>query len=350
MLDTLVSPRVVVDDDPRLFAAAAAEHGWGDGLPLVPPTPELVAEYVVASGLAAQHVIAVLPPRNAECTVERLAVNAAMTLCPPDAMPLLVAALEAMAEPAFALHALNATTGSVVPALIVNGPIARNLEIPSGAGCLGGVAGPAPAIGRALRLVMRNVAGQLIGETSQSVFGQPGRVTGIVFAEWEERSPWAPFAERRGVPGDAVTVYGAMGTANICDLVADTGQGLLEIIGKSLAYPAANGFLTSSAFSETLVAVNPRWADLIARDVPEMVEVQALIWKHASLPLDWWPAAYHQPFEKAGRILPGGRVPLVPSPEDVFVLVAGGEGNLHAAALHSWGDTRTTTRPVGHDG
>lgn len=348
MSDSLVSARIVVDDDPRAFARLAVERGWGDGLPLVPPTPELVAEYVEASGLPAQHVIAVLPPRNANCTVERLAINAAMTLAPVEAMPLMTAALEAMADPAFALHALNATTGSVVPALIVNGPVARQLDIPAGAGCLGGVAGAAPAIGRALRLVMRNIAGQLIGVTSQSVYGQPGRVAGIVFAEWEEMSPWAPFAERRGVSGNAVTVYGAMGTTNICDLVADTGAGLLEIIGKSLAYPAANGFLTSSAFSETLVAVNPVWAKLIARDIPDVAEVQALLWKHATLPLDWWPEPYHEPFEKAGRILPGGTVPLVSSAEHVFVLVAGGEGNLHAAALHSWGDTRTTTRPVSH--
>lgn len=350
MSETLVSPRVMADDDPREFARLAADKGWGDGLPLVPPTPALVEEYVAAAGLPAQHVIATLPPRNADCTVERLAINAAMTLAPVESMPLLVAALEAMADPAFALHALNATTGSVVPAVIVNGPVRTALDIPMGAGCLGGVAGSAPAIGRALRLVMRNVAGQLIGVTSQSVYGQPGRVAGIVFAEWEERSPWEPLAQRRGVPGDAVTVYGAMGTANICDLVASTGPGLLEIIGKSLAYPAANGFLTSSAFSETLVAINPVWAELIHRDVPDIAEVQETLWRHARLPLDWWPEPYHAPFEKAGRIGSDGYVPLVPSPDDVFVMVAGGEGNLHAAALHSWGDTRTTTRAVAHVG
>jgi hypothetical protein len=346
MSEALTSPRLTVDDDPRAFNAFAMERGWGDGLPLVPPTPALVEKYISASGLASDHVIAALPPRNADCTVERLAINAAMTLAPPAAMPLMVAALDAMADPGFALHALNATTGSVVPAVVVNGPIRRGLELPMGAGLLGGVAGSAPAIGRALRLVMRNVAGQLIGVTSQSVFGQPGRVAGIVFAEWEERSPWAPFAERRGVPGDAVTVYGAMGTANICDLVADTGSLLLEIIGKSLAYPAANGFLTSSAFSETMVVINPVWAELIARDVPDIAEVQQQIWTHARRPLDTWAEPYHAPFEKAGRVLPGGLVPLVPSPEDVFVVVGGGEGNLHAAALHSWGDTRTTTRGV----
>ena len=122
------------------------------------------------------------------------------------------------------LHALNATTGSVVEALVVNGSARHTLGLPMGAGCLGGVAGHAPAIGRALRLVLRNVAGQHVGVTSQSVWGQPGRVAGIVFGEWEERSPWAPLAERRGVAGDAVTVIGAMGTMNICDPLASTAD------------------------------------------------------------------------------------------------------------------------------
>jgi hypothetical protein len=208
------------------------------------------------------------------------------------------------------------------------------------------VAGPAPAIGRAIRLVMRNVAGQRIGVTSQSVYGTPGRVSGIVFGEWEERSPWPPMAERRGVPGDAVTVYGAMGTTNICDVVAYEGHTLLELIGKSCAYPGANGFLTSSAFSEMLVCINPIWADLIAREVPDAADVQHHLWEHAALPLDWWPAAYHPSLEAAGRVRADGRVHLVQSPADMLFCVAGGLGNLHAAALHSWGATVAQTQPI----
>lgn len=344
----LTSARVTVDDDPREFTRWATEQGWGDGLPLILPTPDLVAEFVAATGQPGDHVIAHLPPLRDVCTVEKLAINAAMAGADPEAMPLLIAGIEAMAEPAFNLAALNATTGSVVPALIVNGPIRDRLSVPYEAGCFGGQAGPAPAIGRALRLVMRNVAGQVIGLTSQSVFGQPGRVTGIVVGEWEERSPWEPFALRRaGVAGDAVSVYGAMGTTNICDLVADTGHLLLEIIGKSIASPGSNGFLTSSAFSETLVAVNPAWAELIARDVPSILDVQQIIWDHAARHIDEWAPQYRPSIEAAGRIRADGRVHLVQSPDDMFVIVCGGLGNLHAVALPSWGDTVTQTKAIG---
>lgn len=321
-------------------------QGWGDGLPLIPPTEARVQDFLVAGGRFPDELVAILPPLRAECTVEKIAVNAVMAGCAGDAMPLLCAAIEAMADPKFDLAGLNATTGSVVPAIIVNGPVRHALDIPCQAGCLGGVAGPAPAIGRAIRLIMRNVAGQLIDATSQSVYGTPGRVAGIVFGEWEERSPWAPLAERRGIAGDAVTVYGAMGTANICDVVADSAEGFLDIIAKSMAYPGANGFLTSSAFSETLCVINPVWAEVIAKAYPDMADVQAYLWDRCALPIDWWRPEYRAPIEALGRIGADGRVHLTPTPDDVIVMVAGGLGGLHAAMLHSWGTCLTVTRPI----
>ncbi|NKY58949.1 hypothetical protein HGA15_22925 [Nocardia flavorosea] len=328
------------------FSRYARTAGWSDGLPLIPPTPERVHEFLAAVDGDPDEVVAELPPSGAPCTLAGLAANAVMAGAPPASLPLLRSALAAMAEPAFDLHALNATTGSVVPAVVVNGKVRHELEIPFGPGCLGGADGGAPSIGRALRLTMRNIAGQRVGVTSQSVYGTPGRVAGIVFGEWEERSPWAPLAERRGVPGDAVTVYGAMGTVNICDIAASTGSELLEIIGKSMAYPGANGFLTSTVFSEVMVAVNPVWADIIGREFPDITDVAARLWNHAALPLDQFPSTHRGPIEALGRVDHQGLVHLADSPDDVIVLTAGGLGGLHAAVLHSWGATRSQTRAV----
>ena len=172
----LTSARLdVADDDVVAFTKLATDAGWGDGLPLVPPTPDLVGGHVAASGRPADHLLAELPPRQGACTVEKLAVNAVMAGAPAAAMPLMCAAVDAMADPEFDLFALNTTTSCVVPALFVNGPARHELDIPYAAGCFGGQAGPAPAIGRALRLVMRNVGGQVVGVSSKSVFGQPGR-------------------------------------------------------------------------------------------------------------------------------------------------------------------------------
>ncbi|HUA31463.1 MAG TPA: hypothetical protein VMC03_21455 [Streptosporangiaceae bacterium] len=188
-VDWLTSERHQADDEVVRFTRWATERGWGDGLPLVPPTEARVRAFLARSGRFPDEVVAELPPLRGECTAEKIAINAVMAGAEPAAMPLIIAAVEAMARPEFNLAALNATTGSVVPAVIVNGPVRDELGIPYEVSCAGGAGGGAPSVGRAIRLVMRNLAGQEAGVTSQSVFGTPGRVAGIVFGEWEEVSP-----------------------------------------------------------------------------------------------------------------------------------------------------------------
>jgi hypothetical protein len=344
-IDWLASPVLEVDDDAVAFTKLATDAGWGDGLPLVPPTEERVRAYAAASGRFPDECLAELPPRGGRCTVEKLAINAVLAGAPAASMKLLCAATQAMADPEFNLFALNTTTCCVVPGVFVNGPSRDALGIPYGPGCFGGAAGPAPAIGRALRLVMRNVGGQVVGLSSKSVFGQPGRVTGIVVGEWEERSPWAPLAERRGVAGDAVTVHGVTGTIDVADTVAQNGVDLLEIIGKSLAFPGTNAFIAGHHGAEILLAIAPPWADLVASAYPTLEDVQQKLWEHAALPVGWWPEAHRRQHAAHGRIDARGLVHLVESPEHLLVLCCGGLGNLHALACHSFGPTRAVTRP-----
>ncbi len=343
-LDWLVSERIEVDDDPVEFTKLATDAGWGDGLPLIPPTEARVREHVAASGRFPDELIAELPPRNGRATVEKVAINAVMAGAPAESMPLLLASIEAMSDPLFNLFALNTTTCCVVPAIIVNGPVRHELKLPMGPGCFGGEAGNGASIGRASRLVMRNIGGQKVGLTSKSVFGQPGRVSGICVAEWEERSPWSPFAERRGATGDAVTVHGATGTIDVADIVADNGVDLLEVIGKSLAFVGTNAFIGAHHGAEIMVAIAPPWAELVAQAYPDIADVQERLYAHAKLPVSWWPAVHRRRAEENGRVGAAGDVHLVESPEHMLVIVNGGLGNLHALALHSFGPTRAVTR------
>jgi hypothetical protein len=343
----LTSKRYEVDSDITRFGELAAERGWGDGLPLVPPTPDRVERYVLASGLEPDTVLAQIPPLRGDCTVERLAVNAVMAGAPAETMPLLVAAVEALADPDFDLAALNATTAAVVPALIVNGPIRHRLGVSFGASCVGGADGSNASIGRALRLVMRNVGGLRAGSTTRSTFGQPGRTTGIVFGEWEERSPWAPLAERRGVSGDAVTVYGAMGTMNIIDLESDTADLLLLQIGRALANPGSNGFFSRIAFAEIVVGINPLWAEIIGRQYPDIADVEYRIWDAAALPLELWPPIRQEAFIEAGRVSADGRVHLMREGNiRLLIMVCGGLGGHHAVGLHDFGSSSAITKAV----
>ena len=346
-IDWLASPRHEADLDIANFTAFAMEKGWGDGLPLVPPTETRVRTFLAANNRYPDEVIALLPPMRAECTIEKIVINAVMAGALPESLPLLIAAIEAIADPDFELYGMNATTASVAPALFINGPVRDRLGIPYKHGCFGGAAGGAPAIGRALRLIMRNVAGQVVGLTSQSTFGSPARVTGLVVGEWEERSPWAPLAERRGVKGDAVTTFGAMGTMNILDTTSQKPAEFLEMIGKSLAYPGANGFSPAVPFCEVLVALNPICAEIVGREMKQIEDVQEVLWRNASLPADWLEHLHREQLEEQGRIRPDGRIYLTPEPKDVVVIVCGGTGGLHAAAVHSFGTSLTQTRAIG---
>ena len=345
----LASDRIQTDDDPAAFAKFATDAGWGDGLPLIPPTEGRVRDFVAASGRFPDTFLGVLPPRDGRCTVEKLAINAVMAGAPAESMPLLCAAIEACVDPELDLFSLNTTTSAVAPGLFVNGPVRHALELPMEAGCFGGVAGTAPGIGRALRLVMRNVGGQKIGENSKSVLGQPARVTGIVVAEWEERSPWAPLAERRGVPGDAVTVYGCIGTMDIADVAADDAASLVELIGKSLAVPGTNAYVSHWG-AETMLCLPPPWADRIAAEYPTIEDVQQVLWEAAAHPIDFFPRPHRVWLEERGRVDADGVAHLVERPDEIIVMVAGGLGNLHAMGLHNFGPTRAVTRPITTEG
>ncbi|WP_206046852.1 hypothetical protein [Mangrovimicrobium sediminis] len=345
-IDWLSSQKHEVEvDDVMAFTEEATARGWGDGLPLIPPTEARVRQFLSKNNRYADEVICTLPPADGECTVEKIAINAVMAGASAESLPLLIAALEAMGDPDFELFGLNTTTAPVLPLTVVNGPVRERLDIPYRHGCLGGARTQAVAIGRALRLVIRNVAGQEANVTSQTTFGSPGRIGGILFGEWEERSPWAPFAERRGVQGDAVSVYGTMGTMNIIDTTSTRGPEFLEMIGKSLGYPGANGYSPAMPFAEMMVAINPVWAEIIHRDVPSLEDVQEIIWTNTGIDADRLLPKHREQLEAQDRII-GGRAYVSVEPKDVLIVCCGGTGGLHATGFHSFGSCITQTRAI----
>lgn len=345
-VDWLASRRHETDLDVESFTDLAMERGWGDGLPLVPPTDARVRTFLSRNDRYPDEVIAHLPPMRAECTVEKIAINAVMAGAPAQSLELIIAALTAVADPDFELYGVNATTAPVFPAFIVNGPIRDKLGIPYSYSCFGGAATSAVAVGRAIRLIMRNVAGQIAGETTQSTFGSPARISGLLAGEWEEKSPWAPLAERRGVKGDALTSFGAMGTMNILDTTSHKAVHFLEMIGKSLAYPGSNPFSPAVPYGEAMVALNPICAEIVGREMPNIEDVQDCLWRFAGVPADFLQALHREQLEAQGRVREDGRVYLTPEPKDILVFVCGGLGGLHATGFHSFGTSIAQTKPI----
>ena len=213
----------------------AFERGWSDGLPVVPPTEKRVLAMLDGTTRAPDDIVAVVPPDMAECSVEKVAINAVMAGCKPEYLPVVLAALEAACTDEFNVHGLLATTMPAGPVLIVNGPIRRALGMSSGINVLGQGNRANSTIGRALQLVIRNVGGGRPGEVDRATFGNPGKL-GFCFAEDEEGSPWQPLSVDLGMPRGAntVTLFPGEGPRSIVDQLSRDPESLARTLAVNL--------------------------------------------------------------------------------------------------------------------
>lgn len=335
----LTTPALEIQRDPEALYALSIAEGWGDGVPLLPPTDARIEALLDATPRPADDVIGRLPPRHGSATIELAAVNAAMAGCQAEAFPLVIAALGAIVQPEFNAVAVTTTTSSVFPLLIVNGPTRSALQIDYQAGCFGGAAGRGSmTIGRAVSLCLRNIGGQRVGATSRSVFGQAARF-GQCLGEWEERSPWPSLAVQRGFAThqEVVTVHASKGNFPVADTNNDDPRDLTYMLAKSIAYPMSNYYLELTGdCGQVVVAINPLWAERLADAFPHVESFQQYLWEHAWQPIDLWRPANRAVLHKKRRVDSQGRVYLVERPEQLVPIVCGGLGGLHAMFLPSW--------------
>src|ERR1700751_4983880 len=195
---------------------AMYEHGWSDGLPLVPPTEERVLRMLDGTSRDPQEVLGLVPPDLAPATVEKIAVDAVMAGGKQEYLPVELGAVEGGLEEQFAMHGVVATTMFVGPVVVVNGPIRRRIGMNAKGNALGQGNRANAAIGRALQLVIRNIGEGRPQEVDRATLGNPGKYT-YCFAEDEEGSSWEPLSVERGLgPGQsAVTVFAGYGLQGI---------------------------------------------------------------------------------------------------------------------------------------
>jgi len=200
---------------------ACYERGWSDGMPVVPPTEERVLEMLDGTRRSPSEVIGKIPPNFAECTVEKVAINAVMAGCRPEYMPVVLTAVETALTPVFGLHGVLATTNACTPVVMVNGPIARVIGMNSKGNVFGQGNRANAAIGRTLQLVVRNVGGGRPGEIDRSVFGSPAKYS-FCFAEDEDDPRWESYAVSLGYPATAstVTIFPGDGISQIIDHIS----------------------------------------------------------------------------------------------------------------------------------
>src|SRR5262245_18333129 len=298
---------------------------WCDGLPFVAPTRERVDGMLAGARADGGESLGLMPPLWRECTIEKLAVNAVMAGADPAYFPVIVAAIEAILDPAFNLYGVQATTHPVAPLVIVSGPIARAIGMHAGSGLFGPGFRANATIGRAVRLVLLNVGGAWPGEHDMATQGSPAKFS-YAIAEREDATPWEPVHAGLGFAAgeSVVTVYGGEPPHNVNDHVSTTAAGILNNVSDVAATLGSNvGWYMSQ--SQLLVVLGPEHAATIAADGFSRRDVQRFVFEHARIPLGrlrlggmWgmhaWPAWMQKATDDAVML------PQVPSPDDVLVM------------------------------
>ena len=214
------------------------DNEWSDGLPIVPPTIDAVEEFLKYTDRAPDEVIGVLLPDKREATVWNIAVNGVMAGCRPEYMPVLIAIVEAMADPQFGQEHLGHTPGTEV-LITINGPIIKELGFNYEQGALRVGFQANTSIGRFWRLYLRNIAGFLPHKTDKATFGGTWRV---VLAENEDalaRIGWYPLSVDQGFKtGDNIITINSCTSTDSIFSVAEAAEGVDRaevILGKIAA-------------------------------------------------------------------------------------------------------------------
>jgi hypothetical protein len=307
-------------------------NGWTDGLPVIPPTAERVGAMLDAGGLEPDKQLAFIENRQVSVTAEKVAINAVMAGCKAEYMPVVAAAIEAIADPLYGYHGPATSTGGSAVFMLVNGPIARKLDINSGDNLFGPGWRANATIGRAIRLVMRNVIGTLPGTLDRSSLGHGGKYS-FCIAENEVDSPWPPFHTTRGFKAEdnAVTVFAALGPHQYSNQLSSTPEGLLTTACAHMKISAGSGrqpqYAMVFAGEHQTIMKKSGWA---------REDVQRYVYENAKVSL----AELKRLNMKAGeptREDEQALTAIVETPQDLLVIAAGGAAGVQSAFIPGWG-------------
>ncbi|HEX6066964.1 MAG TPA: hypothetical protein VFZ04_22165 [Longimicrobiales bacterium] len=340
------------------------EKGWSDGLPLVPPTVARIEEFLRYTDRAAHEQIAVLPSANLRATPWAIAANAVMAGCAPVHMPLLIAAVEALGDERASLNNIGSSSG-IFPFVLVNGPLAHELGIACGGQAISRDANP--ALGRAIGLIVRNIAGFRPGASYMGTFGYP---LAFALAENEAESPWPPFHVEHGYePGASTVTVGVTNNWGSAPAPYDTpdkggAEVALELLSREIVRktrvfnfpargPKAEGVMLT-------LLLSPPVAKSLAAAGYSKYDVKRHLYENTKMTLREfeWVVKYTMierttvrerveagvlPEEFLGR--PGDEVRILSSPDILHVVVCGDPHRNRVMVLEG-GHTRPTTRPI----
>lgn len=325
------------------------QHELSDGLPIVPPTLEKVEAFLRHTDRKAGDVLGVMLPDNRAATVWSVAVNGVMAGCRPEYMPVLIAAVEAMADHDYGVeHSGNTPGGDNL--IILNGPVIKALGFNYTQGVMRDGFQANTSVGRFWRLYLRNVAGFLPHKNDKATFGNTWRV---VVAENEDvvaKIGWTPNCADYGFAAgsNALSVGRYTGGNHISSVSGSTPEELMPYIADAVVrqYSWQIMFSVGQGYDtlRPLLLLSPIIAETIAAGGWSKEKFREELFRQARMPArmfekilrDWTQKPTWNLTEEyqAGRIPkmfcesadPERMVPLVWKPEDFQVVVTGDLG------------------------
>ena len=350
-----------------------AERDWSDGLPVIPPTPAAVEQMLQGTRRQPQDVLMVMEPGFGLATVEKIAINAVMAGCRPEHFPVLLAAIDCLAQPEMNHRDMQVSGHTEAPLILVNGPIARKAGITSGPRpwARASINSANTAIGRALRLCLINIGYCKAGAGDPNFVGLPTKF-GMCLAENEETSPWQPYHMDKGFKRDdsAVTVVVVTGPTTIIDSGSRAPEDTLNNIASMMFYrnAGAGGWLRgwqSAQVGHTNrrvsypgpyhpIILSPSRAVILAEAGMSKQDAQAWLHRHCRVSLQSVLGTRGMPRDASGTWLthpelqqlehdPQATIPALESPEQYLLFVSG--GSTHYAHFF-YGTYGIATRPV----
>jgi len=311
------------------FPEFAYEQGWTDGLPVFPPTRQVVQSMLDYVGRDPGAVLGTVFPGDGEATIENIAANCAMAGCRPEYVPVVIAAVECIVDPSL-LITTTQSTGSASICTIVTGPAVGKLKFHTREWIFGPNGGRANAtIGRAIRLILWNIGHAHPGKLIKGTMGHPASWSYCI-GEEQELNPWEPMHTDFGIGAadSAVTVMKAGEHSQIAAPLNSVG--LNECITLLARGIGRVGITTSGGKRGFVFVLNPTLARAFADAGYSRGKLRAAIAERAfKYSYDW------QNDSKQGEAVvirdlyakaPSERKTLVAPvlPDEVYVVVGGG--------------------------
>ena len=330
-----------VEDDFDEINTQYLARGWTDGLPVVPPTRRRIEDMLGYCDRPWNAPVATIAPNDSPATPLRIAVNAVMAGCRPEYFPVIVTAVEAMAEPQFNLIGIQTTTNPVGPLVLLNGPIRQQIGINCGAGALGPGWRANATIGRALRLILINIGGAIPGEIDKAILGMPGKYS-LCLGELEESSPWEPFHVEKGydLTQSTVTLISSQGTQS-CAASYLEPEHIFAMLADTMRIYGANSYTKGSG--NPVVIFPPAHARILADAGWTKQRIRETLFERtmfvaADIPPRLLDTSHRQQIRN-------GMLCICRQPEDIVIIVAGGAELNHIGFLASFGNDMAM-RPI----